>query len=87
MLGYPLKFGIMDRAEQESVARQVLRDLRASSAQLRPADLLAIIGYWKSRGVRPGEAEATADSDRFHLAASGYRRYQDAIPTSRHGRL
>ena len=78
-LGYPAKFSICDRNEQESQARAALRELRAPSASLSPGDMLAIVSRWKSASVRPAEAAKIADSERDQLAAAAYRRYQDNL--------
>ncbi|MCA9102455.1 MAG: UvrD-helicase domain-containing protein [Planctomycetales bacterium] len=78
-LGYPAKFAIYDRGDQESVARAVLREIRVPNERLRPGDLLAIISQWKTRGVRPEDATGQAASDKEHLAASAFRRYQRAL--------
>jgi DNA helicase II / ATP-dependent DNA helicase PcrA len=78
-LGYPEKFVICDRGEQESQARAALRELRAPNAALPPGDLLGFIGRWKSAAVRPEKAAAAVDSEREILAAAGYRRYQDNL--------
>ncbi|MEX1224141.1 MAG: UvrD-helicase domain-containing protein [Pirellulales bacterium] len=78
-LGYPKNFPIYDRGDQESIARQVLREIRVPSDSLKPCDLLYFIGNWKSRSVRPDEAQLHAGSDKEHLAAAGYRRYQKAL--------
>lgn len=78
-LGYPEKFIICDRSEQETQARAVLRELRAPTTALAPGDLLGFIGRWKTQSVRPHDAESRAESDRDHLAAAGYRRYQDNL--------
>ena len=48
-LGYPVKFTIYDRGDQESLARQILRELRLPNAALSPSDMLFIIGGWKKR--------------------------------------
>ncbi len=76
-LGFPEKFVICDRNEQESQARAVLRELRAPSTALAPGDLLSIISRWKSASVRPSQAAELAHSERDILAAAAYRRYQD----------
>ena len=55
-LGYPQKFVICDRSEQESQARAALRELRAPNAALAPGDLLAIVSRWKAARVRPDQA-------------------------------
>ncbi len=78
-LGYPKDFAIYDRTEQEAVARSVLREIQAPTALLRPGDLVSMISWWKSAGVRPAEAIAQARTDQQHLAASAYRRYQKAL--------
>jgi DNA helicase-2/ATP-dependent DNA helicase PcrA len=77
--GYPPGFAIIDRGEQESVARKVLKEIKAPETSLQSGDLLFRISRWKTAAVRPGEAIQDADDERAHLAASGYRRYQDAL--------
>ncbi|HZZ29622.1 MAG TPA: UvrD-helicase domain-containing protein [Pirellulales bacterium] len=81
-LGYPRQFVIFDRGDQEGAARQSLREVRASADRLRPGDLLYFIGRWKTAGVEPNEAAAQAETERDHLAAVAYRRYQDALKTA-----
>jgi len=78
-LGYPNTFAIYDRADQESVARSVLREIKVPDSALRPGDLVHRIGRWKTRSVKPDRAAATAGTDREHLAAVAYRRYQKAL--------
>jgi DNA helicase II / ATP-dependent DNA helicase PcrA len=78
-LGYPEKFAIYDRGDQESLARQALREIRVADALLRPGDLINLISRWKSQSIRPDQAAAIASSDKEHLAAAGYRRYQSAL--------
>ncbi|MBN1853645.1 MAG: UvrD-helicase domain-containing protein [Pirellulales bacterium] len=78
-IGYPKQFSIGDRSDQESIARNVLREVRAPSNLLRPDDLLFHISHWKSRSIQPVQAAAIAQTDREHLAAVAYRRYQQAL--------
>jgi DNA helicase-2/ATP-dependent DNA helicase PcrA len=78
-LGYPQKFVICDRSEQETQARSALRELRAPDATLRPGDLLGIISRWKAAALSPDQAAGDARGDREHLAAAGYRRYQENL--------
>jgi DNA helicase-2/ATP-dependent DNA helicase PcrA len=78
-LGYPQQFAICDRGDQESLARAALREIRVADESLRPGDLLAIISNWKNRSLRPSQAGSVAASDREHLAAAAYRRYQSAL--------
>lgn len=79
LLGYPEKFAIYDRGDQESLARQVLRDIRVPGELMRPGDLLFQIGNWKTHSIRPSEAAQVAKTDKEHLAAMAYRRYQKAL--------
>jgi len=81
-LGYPPRFAIVDRGEQEATARRVLKSLRVAETVLRPGDLLDRVGRWKSRGIRPaGAIDAIAGDadDSWTLAAAAYRRYQEAL--------
>ncbi|MBI2823629.1 MAG: UvrD-helicase domain-containing protein [Planctomycetia bacterium] len=78
-LGYPAQFAIYDRGDQESLARAALRDIKVPGALLRPGDLLYMIGRWKTAAVQPEQAAAQAQTDKEHLAAMAYRRYQRAL--------
>jgi DNA helicase-2/ATP-dependent DNA helicase PcrA len=80
-LGYPERFSIYDRGDQEALARQALRDIRVGQETLRPAELLHFVGTWKSAGLAPSRAEAlvedqTLASDKQLLAARAYAHYQ-----------
>jgi DNA helicase-2/ATP-dependent DNA helicase PcrA len=84
-LGYPERFAIVDRGEQETTARRVLKELRVAETVLRPTDLLERVGRWKSRGLRPQAALDTIAGDAddsWTLAAAAYRRYQEALRTA-----
>ena len=81
-LGYPKKFVIYDRGDQESAARRSLRDIKVAETALKPGDLLAQISRWKMVGVLPELATEYAEDDRGYLAASGYRRYQQSLRAS-----
>lgn len=78
-IGYPNKFTIYDRGDQESLARAVLRDLRLPGTALNPSDMLGIIGNWKNASIKPDTAAGAARTDKEHLAASAYRRYQEGL--------
>ena len=75
-LGYPANFIIYARGDQESLARSVLRQIHVPTTQLRPSDLLYFVNHWKSRSVTVSQATAQAQTDKEHIAAVGYRRYQ-----------
>src|SRR5262245_20288835 len=78
-LGYPQKFVICDRNEQESQARAALRELRTENAKLAPGDLLGIISRWKAAALSPEQAMKFVRGERDHLAAAAYRRYQENL--------
>jgi DNA helicase-2/ATP-dependent DNA helicase PcrA len=78
-LGYPPTFTIYDRGDQESLARTALREIRVPDNVLKPGDLINQISHWKTGSVRPDRAATLAQTDREHLAAAGYRRYQKAL--------
>ena len=81
-LGIPARFAIFDQGDQESLAARVLREINVPGAQLRPSDLCYQISLWKSRNLRAEEAVGAAQTDREHLAAIAYRRYQQALKLS-----
>jgi DNA helicase-2/ATP-dependent DNA helicase PcrA len=82
LLGYPKEFAIYDRGDQETLARGALRDVRVSHEKLRPGDLLALIGGWKNKGLRPEQAEEASEKDKEQLAALAYARYQQSLKSS-----
>ncbi|MEI6256847.1 MAG: UvrD-helicase domain-containing protein [Planctomycetota bacterium] len=84
-VGLPGRFAIIDRGEQESAARKVLKELKVPEATLRPGDLLDRISRWKSAAVRPDGAFTAISADAnasWELAAAGYRRYQQDLRTA-----
>ncbi len=81
-LGYPERFSICDRGEQEGFARAALREIRVPDATLKASDMLSIVSRWKMQSIEPGVAESHAESDREHLAAVAYRRYQHALKSA-----
>lgn len=78
-LGYPLRFAICDRGDQESTARTALRDVRVGDKALRPGDLVNRISQWKMAGVDASQAVDYAEDDRDILASMAYRKYQKAL--------
>lgn len=81
-LGYPLRFAIYNRGDQESLARSVLREINVADALLAPNQLLFFIGMWKCKSMSPSDAMVQSDTDQAHLAAIGYDRYQKALKNS-----
>jgi len=78
-IGYPSTFAIYDSSDQDSLARSVLRQLKLPTQSIRPSELLAIISRWKNASVRPSDAWSAARTDKEHLAAAAYRRYQEGL--------
>jgi DNA helicase-2/ATP-dependent DNA helicase PcrA len=76
VLGYPKRFAIYDRGDQESAARTALREVRVADDAMRPGDLLSVISRWKMAGVTPDRAADFVENDREFLAAVAYRKYQ-----------
>lgn len=81
-LGYPPRFTIYDRGDQESLARQVLREIRVSDEMMRPGDLINQISKWKTLSLHPSGAAQIAQTDKEHLASMGYRKYQRQMKNS-----
>ena len=79
VLGYPRSFSIVDAADQDTMARKVLREIRVHTSQLSPRELIYQISGWKSKCIRPEQAAQIADTDKQHVAAAGYRRYQSEL--------
>ncbi len=78
-LGYPPRFTIYDRGDQESLARQVLREIRVSDEMMRPGDLINQISRWKTLSLHPPATAQVAQTDKEHLASMAYRKYQRAL--------
>ena len=81
-LGYPRQFAIYDRGDQESLARGALRDIKLPESSLKPGDLISMISRWKMNDFSPAQAAARAQSDKEHLGAAAYRRYQESLKTA-----
>ncbi|WP_417378484.1 ATP-dependent helicase [Gimesia sp.] len=82
LLGYPEKFVIYDRGDQESAARTALREIRVNDKSLRPGDLLNRISNWKMANVSPEDANNYTENDFDFLAAMAYRKYQTKLRSS-----
>ena len=81
-LGYPSRFAIYDRGDQESAARTALREVRVADNAMRPADLLNVISKWKMAGIPPERAADFVENDQEFLAAVAYRKYQKNLRSS-----
>ena len=83
LLGYPKKFAIYDRNDQEGAARAALRDIRCANTALQPRDLLFRISRWKMQGRRANAVNDLINDDRDELAALAYRRYEQTLRAAR----
>jgi hypothetical protein len=72
-VGLPGRFAIIDRGEQESTARKVLKELKVPEATLRPGDLLDRISRWKSAAVRPDGADELVGLSYNHMTLRAKR--------------
>jgi DNA helicase-2/ATP-dependent DNA helicase PcrA len=81
-LGYPKKFVIYDRGDQESAARTALRDIRIGDAAFKPGDLINRISRWKMLGIDDSQASSHTESPHDTLAAMAYRKYQRQLRAS-----
>ena len=75
-LGYRPRFVIYARGQQETLARQVLRIVNIPNTALKPSEFLWRVGSWKNQGVPPDSAINVAETDKDHLAAAAFRRYE-----------
>ena len=82
VLGYPKKFVIYDRGDQESAARTALRDIRVGDKAMSPGDLLNRISRWKMSGITADRASEYVEADFDFLASMAYRRYQKQLRAS-----
>ena len=79
VLGYPARFAIYNRGDQEALARSVLREINIPDNVMAPSQLLYWIGSWKSKSITPNQAMLQSDSDQTHVAAIGFDRYQKSL--------
>ena len=81
-LGYPKKFVIYDRGDQEAAARTALREIRVGDKAMKPGDLLNKISSWKMSAITENEASNHVTADFDFLASMAYRRYQKQLRAS-----
>lgn len=81
-LGFPNLFSIYDQGDQESLARQILRDIHPAKGSIKPSDFIHRISRWKSAGVRAENALNFLENDpNDYVMAIAYRRYQTSLRT------
>ncbi len=77
-MGYPERFAITIAATRN---RWLVKCFVSCGKRSDDASGRSPIAHhrWKNSGIRPPEAGDSARTDAEHVAASGYRRYQQAI--------
>ena len=81
-LGYQRNFTIIDQTEQQSLMKQVLKELDLDSNQYNYKDMLWVIDAAKNLGQFPEEFEATSSSYVHEIHTKIYRRYQKKLKQS-----
>ena len=79
LLGYPKTFSIIDRGDQESIAREILRTVRIPEGTMKTGDFISKISQWKSAGFTPEQALNDTDDDRDYLVGTAYRKYASTL--------
>jgi superfamily I DNA/RNA helicase len=82
-VGFANGFTICDQADQVSVVRGVLRDLRVADASIQPAALQARISLMKSRAQTAEQFLKGAADDRDELVGRAYQRYDEHLRRAR----
>ena len=79
-IGIPRRFAIYDTDDQQTLVKQVLRDLDlAGTGELRPAAVLSAIGKWKNVMAGPEEAAERAAGWYEQTCAKVYARYAERL--------
>lgn len=78
-LGFSSNFTIIDEEDQQSLLRDVMRQLGVSEKQLSPKRAGYIIGDWKNRGLSAEAADAAACDTDEEIAALIYARMAEEM--------
>lgn len=79
-IGIPARFAIYDTDDQQTIVKQVLREMELSgTGELRPAAVLGAIGRWKNVLAGPGEAAERAQGYLEQRYAAAYARYEEKL--------
>lgn len=79
VLGYSKDFNIVDDQDQQSLVKQVLKELEISVDQVKPRSLLEMISRAKNAFQSPEELGAAASSYYEELLAKVYDRYAQLL--------
>ena len=79
-IGIPARFAIYDTDDQQTIVKQVLREMELSgTGELRPAAVLGAIGRWKNVLAGPAEAAERAHGYLEQRYAAAYARYEEKL--------
>jgi DNA helicase-2/ATP-dependent DNA helicase PcrA len=82
-IGIDPRFAIYDVDDQTSLMKQILRNIElVGSTDLKPSQVLGLIGRWKNDLLGPTEAAEMAHGYHEELAARAYERYQARLRES-----
>lgn len=79
LIGYDQNFSILDRSDQETVIKQVLKELNYDTKQYHPSALLGQISSYKNELIRPQQAVEQAGDFLSKIRAQVYARYQEVL--------
>ncbi len=81
-IGYGRNFSIIDQSEQQTLMKQVLKDLNLDSDQYNHKEMLSIIDQWKNSSLTPDIVTEEASSFIEEIHARIYRTYQNRLKKS-----
>lgn len=81
-IGYNPNFSIIDQGQQQTLMKQILRDLNLDSQRFHYKEMLGVIDKTKNEGKLPKDFESTAIGYIGEIQASVYHKYQQALKQS-----
>lgn len=81
-IGYDQNFSIIDQGQQQTLMKQILKNLNLDSNRFNYKEMLAVIDTAKNEGKLPSEFESTAFGYMGEIQASVYHAYQKALKQS-----
>lgn len=81
-IGYDANFSIIDQGEQQTVMKQVLKEMNLDSDKYNYKDMLWMIDEAKNQGQLPEDYQAQAGNYIEEIQAKVYRQYQRKLKAS-----
>jgi len=78
-LGRDRSFVIYDKADQEKLMKQVLKEMNLDPTELKPRAVLGYIGRFKCEAVYPREAQKEVTTERMQRIIDAYSKYQSSL--------